>query len=328
MRRFKELLFVVSADNHDSTGALKRALTLAENNQARLTLVEIIKRIPNNIKLPNSSLSPSALQRKIVASRKAKLKGIVAPLRKIVDIRLKVLVGVAFLEISREVLRSGYDLVIKVAEQDGFGFSRLFGSDDMHLLRKCPCAVLLVKPNSGKTYQRIVAAVDVDDSFAPAELETRHSLNIEILELASSMAIAESADFHIVHAWQAVGESIMQGGFMHSSNEQVAEYVEQARQKSVARMDNLVDEVSRRVGREAIDYIETTKQLLKGLPRRVIPEYVNHIAADSVVMGTVARTGVPGFIMGNTAETILNHINCSVLAIKPQGFVTTITLQD
>jgi len=47
-----------------------------------------------------------------------------------------------------------------------------------------------------------------------------------------------------------------------------------------------------------------------------------------VVMGTVARTGVPGFIMGNTAETILNHINCSVLAIKPQGFVTPITLQD
>ena len=93
-------------------------------------------------------------------------------------------------------------------------------------------------------------------------------------------------------------------------------------------LHDLVDEVSRRVGREAIDYIETTKQLLKGSPLRVIPEYLNNIAADLVVMGTVARTGVPGFIMGNTAETILNHINCSVLAIKPQGFVTTITLQD
>ena len=142
------------------------------------------------------------------------------------------------------------------------------------------------------------------------------------------MALAENADFHIVHAWQAVGESIMQGGFMRSSDEQVAEYVEQARQKSLTRMDSLVDEISSRVGSEAIDYIEPTKQLLKGFPRTVIPEYVNNIADNLMVMGTVGRTGVPGFIMGNTAETILNHINCSVLAIKPQGFVTPITLQD
>ena len=142
------------------------------------------------------------------------------------------------------------------------------------------------------------------------------------------MALAENADFHIVHAWQAVGESIMQGGFMRSSDEQVAEYVEQARQKSLTRMDSLVDEISSRVGSEAIDYIEPTKQLLKGFPRTVIPEYVNNIADNLMVMGTVGRTGVPGFIMGNTAETILNHINCSVLVIKPQGFVTPITLQD
>jgi nucleotide-binding universal stress UspA family protein len=45
-------------------------------------------------------------------------------------------------------------------------------------------------------------------------------------------------------------------------------------------------------------------------------------------MGTVARTGVRGFIMGNTAETILEQIVCSVLAIKPPGFVTPVTLEE
>jgi nucleotide-binding universal stress UspA family protein len=45
-------------------------------------------------------------------------------------------------------------------------------------------------------------------------------------------------------------------------------------------------------------------------------------------MGTVARIGIPGFIMGNTAETILNHIDCSVLAVKPPGFATPVTLED
>jgi len=40
------------------------------------------------------------------------------------------------------------------------------------------------------------------------------------------------------------------------------------------------------------------------------------IGADLVVMGTIARTGIPGFITGNTAESILNQIYCSVLEIK------------
>jgi nucleotide-binding universal stress UspA family protein len=43
-------------------------------------------------------------------------------------------------------------------------------------------------------------------------------------------------------------------------------------------------------------------------------------------MGTVARTGIPGLIIGNTAEAILDQITCSVLAAKPPGFVTPVTL--
>ena len=91
-------------------------------------------------------------------------------------------------------------------------------------------------------------------------------------------------------------------------------------------MDSLVDEVSAKLGTEATDYIKPTTHLLKGWPRTVIPDFVNKAKADLVVMGTVGRTGVPEFIMGNTAETILNHINCSVLAIKPEGFKTPITV--
>jgi nucleotide-binding universal stress UspA family protein len=41
-------------------------------------------------------------------------------------------------------------------------------------------------------------------------------------------------------------------------------------------------------------------------------------------MGTVARTGISGFIIGNTAENILQKIDCSLLALKPQGFVSPV----
>ena len=47
---------------------------------------------------------------------------------------------------------------------------------------------------------------------------------------------------------------------------------------------------------------------------------------DVIVMRTVARTGLPGLITGNIAEQVLSQITCSVLAIKPDGFVSPITL--
>jgi nucleotide-binding universal stress UspA family protein len=48
------------------------------------------------------------------------------------------------------------------------------------------------------------------------------------------------------------------------------------------------------------------------------------LKADLVVMGTVARTGIAGLLIGNTADTILEQLRCSVLALKPPGFVTSI----
>jgi len=61
--------------------------------------------------------------------------------------------GTGFLQIIRTVLRNGHDLVIKPAENPDF-IERLFGSDDMHLLRKCPCPVWLTKP--GKSRKGVV----------------------------------------------------------------------------------------------------------------------------------------------------------------------------
>ena len=68
--------------------------------------------------------------------------------------------------------------------------------------------------------------------------------------------------------------------------------------------------------------------LLKGDAEVVIPRFVQKERSDLVVMGTVARSGVAGLVMGNTAETILRHIGCSVLAIKPAGFVSQISVEE
>ena len=46
---------------------------------------------------------------------------------------------------------------------------------------------------------------------------------------------------------------------------------------------------------------------------------------ELLVMGTIARTGISGLIIGNTAEKLLPQINCSVLAVKPADFDSPVT---
>ena len=51
-------------------------------------------------------------------------------------------------------------------------------------------------------------------------------------------------------------------------------------------------------------------------------------AVELTVMGTVGRTGIPGMIIGNTAEAILSRVKCSVLAVKPPDFETPVSLES
>ena len=43
-----------------------------------------------------------------------------------------------------------------------------------------------------------------------------------------------------------------------------------------------------------------------------------------VVMGTLARSGIRGLLIGNTAERILDDLDASVIAVKPPGFVSPV----
>jgi len=326
MKRFKNILCVVGSDP-DGRGVLARALTLADNNQAQLTVVEVIDEIPPNTTLMERTLSPVGLQEKLVAEHLKGLQELVASLNSNINIQTRILTGEPFWEIIRDVLRYRFDLVIKMAESGGL-LDRVFGSDDMHLLRKCPCPVWLDTSESPKTYHRILVAVDVNDDYSTNELDTRRLLNEQVLEMASSLALSEFAELHIVYVWKAMLESTMRGAFIHRPEEEVVAYIEDERQRHQKNLNVLVDETIGNLEQSTLEHISPQIHLLKGSPRSEIPVFAGEIKADLVVMGTVARTGLPGFFMGNTAETILNQLNCSVLAIKPPGFKTPVTLED
>ena len=327
MQRFNTILCVME-HGEASKPALERAVALAENNQAELKVVDVIPRLPAGIGMLKGGPISRDLLAAMEREHESRITSLLEPYRQKLDIKHDVLKGTPFLEVIREVLRNRHDLVIKCPESPSW-LDRFFSGDDMHLLRKCPCPVWLVKPKAQKTYRRILAAVDVDDSYSKKELETNHRLNVQILEMAASLAISESAELHVVHAWESMRELV--SAFMMSSDiseEQIAANSEQERCQKQWLLDEFIRNLKNNshAARDALDYLQAPTHLLKGSARKEVPALAKRLQVDCIIMGTVARTGVRGFIMGNTAETILEQIDYSVLAIKPEGFKTPVTL--
>ena len=136
-------------------------------------------------------------------------------------------------------------------------------------------------------------------------------MNRKILELSHSLAADDEAEWHVVHCWQAVGESLLRarGG----ASEDINCYVQDIELDVKAKLD------------ECLKPFKTTKphahvHLIKGDPETLVPRVISDNKVELLVMGTLARSGIPGFFIGNIAERILNHVRCSVLAVKPDGF--------
>ncbi len=318
MNRFGNILYV-----HRTPGdpaAVARAVSLAENHQARLTLLAATE-LPRLGRF-GDILSPEVFRSRYRRQHLAELESLAAPHRGRVPIELEVRFGRPFIEVVGDVLRNGRDLVIKPADNGGLD-AFLFGGNDHHLLRKCPCPVWIMAAGEKTRYECVLAAVDVDPW---SEDDTEKALNRHILELASGVAIAESAELHIVHAWSPISESVVRVFGSDLSTDQIEAQQARERRDVQQSLDHLSSKLREWIGDEAHDLLSPRTLVQQGNPREVIPKCARRLQADLLVMGTVSRTGIAGLIIGNTAEMILDNVRCAVLAVKPPGFVSPVTV--
>jgi len=319
MKRFSNILLIadVSADH---TAALKRAITLARHNQAAITVCAVVAEIPSDIQMAVTAITPAELRDIAVTEKRDQLEKMVASVAEDgLSITAKVRIGRPFLEVIRQVLDFGHDLVIKSAEGEASPKNMLFGSTDMHLMRKCPCPVWIVKSTEHHQYRRILAAVDKDPEDA-----VKDDLNRQVLEMATSLAQTEFGELHIVHAWDLYGERFWRSPHISLSDAEVDALVSNEAAERRRWLEDIVNTYGSKADKDATDSLGPRLHVIKGDPKHVIPTIAEDLDVDLVVMGTVARGGIPGFFMGNTAESILNQIGCSVLTIKPPGFVSPV----
>ncbi|MGP1356479.1 universal stress protein [Roseicyclus sp.] len=318
MERFRSILAVLSEESLHAV-AFARAVELARANGAALTLVDVIDSAPGELGRL-LSVVPGArggeIEEDILAYHRDRLAGYAAQARASgIEVSEAVLRGVPFVEVVRMVLREGHDIVVKGATEGGRGGGVLKGFD-MHLLRKCPCPVWMLTGEGHGRFGRILATVDPTDP----EDAARAGLDRLVLDLATGIGARDGAEVHVAHAWRLREERALRRG-RHAATrpEAVDRLVEREESLAEARLSTLM---------EAYPQVPPThRHLLKGSPGDVIARFAEAEGMDLIVMGTVGRTGLSGFVMGNTAETILKAVRASVLAVKPDGFVTPVTLE-
>lgn len=324
MKFIKSILCVIEPD-HCDTETLTRALKLAEGQQSALKVVTVVEHVNRCSTALLPGLSSAEIQQSLLENAKRRLQRCVASLHCWQHLETEVMIGVPFLEIIREVEKNGHDLVIKAAESNDF-IERMLGSEDKHLLRKCPCPVLMLKPGVASEFRHILAAVDISDKYPDNELTVRQELNRRTLQLATTLALSEFAQLSVIYAWHTEGESLLDSGFGRISDDEINDHLADVQRRYEDAMDALMHDVFHHLKKEAFDFLKPQRFLVKGNPRREIPNQAELLNSDVVVMGTVARTGIPGFIIGNTAETILDRLDHSVLALKPAGFESPVRL--
>jgi nucleotide-binding universal stress UspA family protein len=171
-----------------------------------------------------------------------------------------------------------------------------------------------MKPNQPKQLSRILAAVDPN----PID-EERNALNYKIMDLATSLALRERCELLVIHTWTFPMEARLRGMSRNLPPEKIDQWIEGTKNHHKGSLVNFL---------QHYDFKNLNHQVyfLKGAAGKLIPELIKIREVELIVMGTVCRTGVPGLLIGNTSERILRQVDCSVLTVKPDGFITPVKL--
>lgn len=311
MQRFRNIL-VISPDAPQTPDVTAHAATLARRNAARLTLFDVVPRLGRRQRTVTSSSGVIDVQDLLTDTRARELTELATELD--VDAEIAVGVDVPFVAAIQRVISHDHDLVVTAPDgPTGRGFRG--ATNALHLLRKCPVPVWVDDPGTWRHPDVAVAVGPFGEGPDVGELNTT------LMELSSSLARIQGGALHVIHGWELDGEYLLRHGRMKVPSDVVDGFVQEERDHASFMFSRLVETV------DLSDLVVHT-HLRHDSPASTIVGVTTSVEPGVVVMGTVARTGLRGLIIGNTAERVLGEIETSIMAVKPPGFQSPIADQQ
>ncbi len=212
--------------------------------------------------------------------------------------------------IVRRSLQIGADLIVSEQVQRQY-IPSLLHAADWDLLRLSPVPVLLARAST-RPYRHPIILAAVDPSRAHGKPA---SLDEQILDMGGDIAEALEGSLHALHAYRAmpVGaplELLAEGP--------VATDLEDS---ATAEAEQRLVQLMRGTGNPHMPY-----HLIGSPVKDAILATVRSTGCSILVLGDVARRGLKGVLLGNTAQRVLEALPCDVLAVKPREFESAVWL--
>ncbi|WP_298866881.1 universal stress protein [uncultured Gimesia sp.] len=295
---------LVAADLNEQTAeAVERAIWLADLVNAKLEFfaaIDLSAHTKHLLEEDRNHLSNNVEDEahKVMGHliEKAKAAG--------VESTSKVALGPSWREIILEVIKNNHDLVLVGTRPHGFK-GRLFGGTVMNLFRQCPCPVYAVKIGEEPEVPEIVVASDMSE------------VSSDILNFIVSIGQMADVKIHLVHAIDTQLDQRLKG--LDVGEETIEKCAADIKEEIESELNEQLAQTDYRT----LSYGVKT-HVLEGSPEEAIPAFIAENKINLLAMGTLARTGISGFFIGNTAERMLEKVDCSVLAFKPAGFVSPV----
>ncbi|HTQ36962.1 MAG TPA: universal stress protein [Steroidobacteraceae bacterium] len=307
-RSIRSILVAVKDPRRRASPAVRKAARLAHALGARVELFHAISEPVPVDALIYTRENVGAYEAREQARCLKRLEGLAAPLRKS---GLTVAVTAewdfpAHQAVVRRARRMGADLIVAERHASRHVAPWMLRYNDWELLRHSPVPVLLVKTR--RAYGRIKALAAVDPSHAFAKTA---SLDDAILHVAAEVSSATRGQLHAVHAYVPSLVDIAPGEL--TAPDAPARIIGHAASLAAARFTKAL-----RAARLAT-LPRARRHLLAQHPVDAIAGLARTLRPDIIVMG-LARSGIKGLLIGNTAEQLLDELPCDLLIVKPPGF--------
>jgi len=206
--------------------------------------------------------------------------------------------------IVRRALATRADLVVALTRHHMPGARLLLRNTDWELIRHCPVPLLLVK--TGRPYRKptIIAAVDPFHAGA-------RDLDARLLTNGATFARLLRGSLHVFHAYMPL-VNVATMSFGAAPLVTLPPELEQAHEQQIE------SAIVKLAGTARVT--RNRCHIRMGDVAGELRAAVRAAGADLVVMGAVSRSALARLFIGNTAERVLDGLDCDVLVVKPRGF--------
>jgi universal stress protein E len=311
---FRRILFAVRDVEKVTPAALRKVATLARGSGAR---VELYHALTETVVVPRPrGMRPGPNLDDIFDSVARKAASRLDRLARSTALRgLRVTAHVdwdypAHEAIVRRALATRADLVVGEAHHHALAARPFLRNTDWELIRQCPVPLLLLK--SSRRYDKPAVLVAVDPFHAA---DKPASLDKSLLAVGARLAGGLGGALHAVHAWLPLTVLVPT-----AASAPVPVWLPpEAEDAHERRIRKAFDTLAARAGVKP-----PRRHLIAGPVHTVLEEATRRSRASIVVMGAISRRGLQRLFIGNTAERMLDHLDCDALIVKPPGFRTRI----